>query len=505
MGQPITWRNVTGPGNAEAAGILEQSRRSINGAFDTFGGMVANAENFQANNVRRIDEEAKQGYLNQLGSVKSVGELQALQESGALDASFAGLKPQQQGEVRAAAEARKTSLMQADEVNSGFLARGVARTEAPVIAGIQTMYQNGNIDGARTAVNSSNLTNKGAVLAEIDAFANRSKDRKFVEDQRPFQQAALVRAGTSGDMALTEAQRVAAEATRQRGVDSVANTEIAGYQSRALTRQTEAEPLFQAFDAKGLKDSEGFPMRVPRNPDGTVNYGAIGTKLKGQLDMHFADNNSYSVDELAGSDTAARQQVAQSIRAAGGTPTDLARLDPVLAAGLNTTPQALSGNDLTKAERTQRLEDVAVQEAAKQFVPLSDVSGSAIVANTVFAAIDARFGGDTWKAEAWRQATDKFLKTGIEAKDDKGKPIKGANGEAIKVTPSAETMLRLMATVNTGAVPGFIGGSRWNANDLENTLKSYLEDANVYRSAGEAVKAGLLRNIRGIDPLPQKK
>lgn len=503
MAAPITWRNIEGPSTAGAMRGLESVGSSINSSFDIFGKLLNQRQSIEDGNVAALDTAAQQAYVDRLAQAKTPEEVAALQASGELDRMRQDMTVAARRGILGADEARLTGTRQAALASTAYNDTQLDRAETPERAEVTRMLTQGNFDGATAFVDMSQIRDKAplyAAVAKARADAANLARTKLVQSR---EDTTAARNAELAQLQLDEAKRAAAEAGRQRTVGTAAEAEIADFQARALERRQQTDALFRGFEEQGFKDSEGLPMVIPRNPDGTVNFGAIGKGLRGKLEGYLADNNAQTLDEIAGSDTVERRRATEKLRTAGATTADLARLQPTLDVGLNTTPQALTGADLARAERSQRLENAALEDAAKQFVPMSDVSGSAAVANTVFAEIDKRFGGDTWKAEAWRVATDKFLKQGIEAKDAQGKPIKGADGRPVKVIPSAETLLRMLGTVDTGVVP-FLG-ARYNARDLEKTFEDYLKDENVYRAAGQAVNASLVRSVRGIDPLPQKE
>jgi hypothetical protein len=495
---PITWRNVDAPSTAGVGRTLESASNSVNGAFDIFSKIIQQREGFNANQVAKATEAQKQGYLSNLQSAGTPEQLAAMEDS--LRGEFTRLPPEAQAAARPAFEARMNQVRQNVSSTQAYDAGQAAIALKPLQDQIGAASSLGTVEGFTKARELANQIPEGQgraavlngiTLAERGRLVQDRADTTYNDDRTDRERTLR-----NQETADAEAERVRAEAARVRGVEGRLNAEIGGYQEGALVRQQEAEPLFQAFDQQGVRDAQGNPLTIPRNADGTVNFGAMGTGLRSQLEMHLAQNNSYTLGELEGSDTMARRNAVNALRSAGATPVDLARLDPVLAAGFNTTPQALTGNDLAQAERNQRIEDASMEQAASQFVPLSNPSAASEVANTVFAAIDQRFGGSTWRAEKLRRAADNFLKEGIVAKDEKGKPIPGQNGQPIKVIPSSETMLRLLSTMDEN-VSWF--GLNSSASDLETKFKEYLKDPAVYRGAAASVDAQLRRSIRSIN------
>lgn len=106
MGNPITWQNVTGPSQADAARMMDMARSSLNVGFDAFGKVIKDTETFNANQVLKLDEAAKQNYLDRVQQMRTAEEVAVFEASPEAEGMRQKMQAPTRGLVRPAAEAR---------------------------------------------------------------------------------------------------------------------------------------------------------------------------------------------------------------------------------------------------------------------------------------------------------------------------------------------------------------------------------------------------------------
>lgn len=499
MGAPITWRNVDSPGLGSPGQSLLGAQQSINGAFDAISNALRERQTIDSRNGEVLQANGRQAFLDALQSAQTPEELAALQASGKLDALKQGLNAQSLGSLNGAVDARLTSLRQGTLANQEYAASQAGRATAPAVDAAMAQAATGDFKSAREAIAALPIPNKAQHLAKINDLEQTSVARTR-ETTRYDNQTTL------DNLKITEAQRAAAEADRARKFDAVAENQVQAFQAQVEARRKKFDPVFAQFDKEQFLDTGGNVMKIPRNSDGSVNFASMGTELRSQVNDYLKNwhGSSETVDTLSGSDTAARRVATEALRQAGARTSDLARLEPVLSAGFNTTPTQLQGKDLADAQQASR-ERAAVDEAnSESFVRLENPSSGAAVVNEMADYINKNYGGaDSWRAEALRKAVARVAANGIPVKDKNGKEAIGANGQPVKMMPSAETFKSILQGMDTN-VFNYIPLIRGRADDFEAALQKYFDDPNTPRAAAAAYQSSLNSIKKKLEPLPQK-
>jgi hypothetical protein len=475
---------------------MEGATGTINSAFDIFNKVIQQRQGFQDKQVANSYEADKQAYLDRFAGAKTPEEVAALEANPEVAAHRQRLSIADQAATRGVGEARTTSVRQNAMAASAYDAQLRQQREAPIRETAKALVAQGKTKEARALLEANQLSVEsdiyeaaGSKDAALLSQTQAEQDRKrLVEVVRPREDETANAAKKLRDLNIKSAEQAALDADQARKLD--ARIAAASQQHRAT--------MVAVGQQQGKYATE---IGLPVKPDGSPDFASWNSKQT-RVFNNLADKLKIPGAPGSGAqgDTARGEAFFNEISQSGEfSPSVVAGYEAKLRGAFNSNPAPLVGDDRTAFERDQRIEDNQLETAAKQFVPLNDPAATSTVANSVFKAIDDRFGADSWKAEEWRRASDKFLREGIVAKDGKGRPIKGADGQPIKVIPSADTMLRLLGTVDTGVRPGFLGGSRWNADDLTKTFEAYLEDQEVYRAAGAAVDADMRRSIRKIN------
>jgi hypothetical protein len=473
MAGPITWRNVGNDTNhLAAAQIIDMSRRTLSGALDSVGGVINKTEQINNNNIAALDEAAKQAYLDQVAGARTTGQMTTLQSSGALDNALAQLSTAARAEVRGAGEARASALY--------------SRERGMVLDGRNDQtYQDSREDRTYT-VNRRGITDSRADTR----WGWDQGDRTYLETvTRPSTEATNRRQAQLGELTLTEAQRAAAEAERQRGLDRVV-TDLSN------NRQSSLQGMREGVDS-GLTDFSG---KLPRNTDGTLALDRFTDADRAAANAHLQKKELPTLDDLRSSDTAARANVIARLREAGATPADLARLDPSITAGVTTIPVGPIGREAAAIDRNQRIQEFNTKMDGALYAPMTTPGAVKEAYDAGIKAVDSRIPAG-WERDNWRQAILEMTRSGgIVAKGKDGKPIVDADGQPIRVVPGATAIEQIVI----GADRGSIG---WGAGDINKAIKKWVEDGANQIGAGKAVKNQLLLPIQNINqekPVPKK-
>lgn len=481
MGQPITWRNVTGPGNGEAAQILEGSRQSINDSFSIFGDVLRQREAGAAAGAMNIQEGNKQAYLSALDQAKTPEQIAELQRSGLLDTLKQKLTPQVLAAVRGADEARVASVRQNAIAGNTFNDQLLARTEAPQYQAVRAAIAAGDLSLANRLTQESTVRDKAPLLAEIEAKKRGDDTYQHGLQMRPYQDNGVIRADTLGKINLTETERTTAEAARQRGVDDHGSAIITAYQ----TQQRDTRAAIEA----GISSFPGAAS-LPRNQDGTLAEDQLDKPQREALDKHLQSRRLPVLKDLAG-DTSILTRAEQSLREAGAKPGDMARLAPVLNSALSTTPSAPIGKEAALIERNQRIQDVNAKMNSAMFTPMVTPGAAEATHDAAKAVIDSIHPVGSYRNQNWTEAISNMK--GIIAKDKDGKVITGADGKTpIRVMPGPAAIKQMLRGIDNS----FWG---WGNDDIKKAIKKWEEDSTNQIGAAASINDTLLTAIRGVN------
>jgi hypothetical protein len=121
MAPPITWQNVQGPDSSSGFRAIEAAGRSINAAFDQFGGLIKDAQAVDAANWEQVKKNNTQDFLNKLYSATGPEQFKALQDSGQLQEMIAKNGAQiDQAAARSAMDGRLATLQQRETQGMAF-------------------------------------------------------------------------------------------------------------------------------------------------------------------------------------------------------------------------------------------------------------------------------------------------------------------------------------------------------------------------------------------------
>lgn len=170
MAGPITWRSLQ-PSADPSAGValMGMAQRSLQGALDPFQKILQQQNAAGAEQAGMVREGNKQAFLQALQAAGSPEALEALKQSGELEAFRAKLTPDSIAAVRGAEDARLTGLRQQVVAGQQYEAGQVAQLELPVEQNVAKLIALRKFPEARKIATSSGLTNPAPLLSGIAA------------------------------------------------------------------------------------------------------------------------------------------------------------------------------------------------------------------------------------------------------------------------------------------------------------------------------------------------
>lgn len=322
MGQPITWRNVNGPNPALAAIPLRDAQQSGNAAFAQFGQLIKDRETFNANQIAKGEEAAKQGYLDSLQGAATPEQLVAMESQ--LKGQYAALPTAARAATRAAFEARLASLRQGVTAGNTYNDQEITRTETPVISQINAMIQAGDLEGAKAATDAADIRNKATLYSTIHDMTRRGKTEAQADKLATLTLETAQRTNKLGQLNLSEAEQRAADAKETRNLQTV----LAAERTRVQTESQEA--LKKQGDLAKLNGwpvtANGYPDYDNMSPEERASFNGVapeagvpsldvtfkGDTLRGDdIFQRIRDSGKFSDKVLLANE--------QSIRAAGST------------------------------------------------------------------------------------------------------------------------------------------------------------------------------------------
>jgi len=287
----ITWRNVNGPSLAEASRPLEVAQRSFGSVFDTLGGLVNKVEAVDTRNWDTTKENNTQAFLNTLAQAKTPEEMAAMQKSGQLAQMLSGFGGQvNQAAVRSAPEARLDALYKQTKTANEYQDYSLDREQAPIRDKALSLAVQGNKAGALALLEANPTLRNAAEIHKAVVNGERDMTRFGFEVNQDR------RAGQALQSTLAS-QRMSREAT--------------GLQ----IQQTRQE----------IADADKMRALEARIAAGGAEY--LKTAKKGDSDTEAAD------------------KLMKQLRKEGYTPSQLARVEPLLGSAFSTMPVSKIGND----------------------------------------------------------------------------------------------------------------------------------------------------------------
>lgn len=193
MARPITWQNVNAPSNSDAVNLLRGAATGIDGAFDKFGAIIKEREAAQANNQLALQNNAKNAYLDELGTLKTPEALAQREEF--LSQMRANMDPTARAAVRGADEARLTSLRQQTLAGNEYADKTLDRAQEGRVRELQMLALTDPQAAAAQAAADPSLRAGLKILQEADARQQQLTTRERDTTKFGFAVAGEGRAG----------------------------------------------------------------------------------------------------------------------------------------------------------------------------------------------------------------------------------------------------------------------------------------------------------------------
>ena len=284
---PITWRNVESRGVGDAARLLEGSRQSLNAGVNQIGGVF---DDRQALSEKRYDvgvENNTDAFHNELNKYKTPEELQAAQQSGAIDALRSQFGQQiDEDAVRNAFVDRLNTLRGDEQASAKYRKFQIDEQADPIRSRLDSLLAGGDIvgfDAELTPENRELFSRQGTLDDLIGARTSTIRETKNYNDAQLQQKMAEDGAALSQEIISTATSGAAARAEfelraiQQNIVGDAYNNElekIEGRWTELNSLDTDQERLLTQFTAdqqsaaQGLVDQENLVLQetIRRNP-----------------------------------------------------------------------------------------------------------------------------------------------------------------------------------------------------------------------------------------------
>lgn len=504
MSSPITWRNVGSDTNPAAiSSVFDAATRNFSGGLGALGGILKDTQAVQDNNVKAIDEAAKQAYLDQLQGIKTVDGLEQARPS--LEQARASLSVAARAATRGADEARTTALRTNLTAGQTFGDQQTDRTDLAAQEQIKALTAKGDLVGAKALLDASTFRKGAADLYSGIHTTDRARlgetraDTLYGQGQETYQHGLTMRpladeatrnSAELGRLNLTEAKYNDTERTRVRGIDDLATQTIRDAQATQGAARQQVDAGLVGY--RGYKNKDGTLIPLGRNNDGSLITLGMPEEEKDAIRAHLKTTNGASLEPLLGGDTANVAAARASILAAGAKPSDMSRLDPILNSSLSTVPVAPTGKEAAIIDRNQRIRDVTAKMNSAQFTPMTTPGAIGTTLDTAKTIIDQIHPVGSYRNQNWSEAIANMK--GIEAIDPTTKkPVMGADGKTpIRVLPGPEAIKKMLRGIDNSYF-GFGNG------DIKAAIKAWENAPENATGAAAAINDQLLNQIRGID------
>lgn len=204
MARPITWQNVNAPSNSDAVNLLRGASTGIEGAFDKFGSIIKEREATQASNQLALQNNAKNAYLDELGTLKTPEALAQREEF--LSQMRANMDPAARAAVRGADEARLTSLRQQTLAGNEYADKTLERAQEGRVRELQMLALTDPQAAAAQAAADPSLRAGLKILQDADARQQQLTARERDTTKFGFTVAGEARAGEKHTQDILESK-----------------------------------------------------------------------------------------------------------------------------------------------------------------------------------------------------------------------------------------------------------------------------------------------------------
>ena len=282
MAGPITWRTVNGPSLAEASRPLEAAQRSFMGAFDGLRGTLKDSEAFDKELWKRQDQDATQDALGKIYQAQTVDQMNALNQSGALDQAVAANGARiDRAAVNALRDGRVSTLQNRD-------------TQA-------ITYKNTMLDDAQAndvrRINTLALTDPAAASAELAKNPDLRKSFEIAKniDASAQTQVERERAKTRFGFDMNEEERKAAEEAQRKLLRPIAVQQAQAGVGQTLA-STQSSLASAAASRESVLTSRAVRDRAEAEADKARDLKMLGAALDGNIYKEGVFKDADTVD-----------------------------------------------------------------------------------------------------------------------------------------------------------------------------------------------------------------
>lgn len=484
-GEPITWRNVSGPSLTDAFRPMQAAQQTIMGGLDTFQNMIKQQETVDRANWQQQKENNTNEFLNQLMAAKGPEGFKQLQESGQLAQMLQGFGAQiDQAQARTAMDNRMGVLQDRAVKDITYKNTTLEDAQAPEIRRLQTLA----------------LTDPKAAQAELAKSPDMLKAfevAKLIDSQGQIlvdRDRASTRFGWEADKVPLELQGLRL-GNESKGIQNkLGNLQVTEAKQR-VDDNTTTRALENTIAAAAAQHS------ADREVAGKA-QGALASRLNLPLDARgFADLSNYSADQLklfdqnarlAGvpltattlsGDTQRADRFYDDLNKSGKFPARLLRSNEAGIRSAFNSPigeRGLVGNDAFNATMTRAQNQVGFdrQDASNWYAPNSQDARRSYddLANKLPDIVKSMpagtwFGDNQKDIPALQGMLGEIASTGIRRKD------------GTYVTPSANDVLRFIRSEEGG----FRDAKR--AEDVRKKLEEWIDSPEAIDMAKKGLES----------------
>ena len=246
MAEPITWRTVMGASLADASRPLEAAQRSINSGISGLASLVSDQQQVAQNAVDRTNEANVQAFLDRIQGAQSVDDVNALKQSGELDALRAALTPKDLARVRGAEDLRTKSLMDQLTSKRNFESAEAAAKAAPIRDQAMSLFLSNNpvkMAQAKQIIEANPQIQWADTLKTMNELQAQAQDRQHRAQLQPLQ---------------LEAQKLTIDKAKEEQTNSREDRAARKLQEAAAAEQERIQREQQFLKESGNEYAEGL-------------------------------------------------------------------------------------------------------------------------------------------------------------------------------------------------------------------------------------------------------
>jgi hypothetical protein len=214
---PITWRNIESRGVGDAARLLEGSRDSLNAGVSQIGSVFDDRQALSEKRYGVGVENNTDAFLNELQKYRTPEELQAAQQSGAIDSLRSQFGQQiDEDAVRNAPVDRLNTLRGDEQDSAAYAAFQLDETVRPLRSQAEELIASGDTNGFDTFLTPENreLFSEAGILDDLvqsrtdrfraDRIYNRTEETESQRDSSDALISSIASGATDENRAMAQ-------------------------------------------------------------------------------------------------------------------------------------------------------------------------------------------------------------------------------------------------------------------------------------------------------------